>query len=56
MRVVEHLFRWVNWEIRGNSEPFTKLDGQEVEFRVKLEPEGEKKLTYGCIIPGSVVF
>ena len=47
VRVVEHLFRWVNWEIRGNSEPFTKLDGQEVEFRVKLEPEGEKKLTYG---------
>ena len=47
VRVVEHLFRWVNWEIRENSEPFTKLDAQKVEFRVKLEPEEEKKLTYG---------
>ena len=46
VRVIEHLFRWVNWEIRENSEPFTKLGVQEIEFRVKLEPEDEKKLTY----------
>ena len=46
VRVIEHLFRWVNWEIRDNSEPFTKLGVQEIEFRVKLEPEDEKKLTY----------
>jgi hypothetical protein len=46
VRVVEHLFRWVNWEIREHSEPFSKLDAQKVEFRVKLEPDEEKKLTY----------
>ena len=46
VRVVEHLFRWVNWEIREHSDAFTKLDAQKVEFRVKLEPDEEKKLTY----------
>jgi hypothetical protein len=46
VRVVEHLFRWVNWEIREHSDPFTKLDAQKVEFRVKLEPDEEKKLSY----------
>jgi hypothetical protein len=46
VRVVEHLFRWVNWEIREHSEAFSKLDAQKIEFRVKLEPDEEKKLTY----------
>ena len=46
MRVVEHLFRWVNWEIREHSDAFEKLDAQKVEFRVKLEPDEEKKITY----------
>ena len=46
VRVVEHLFRWVNWEIREHSDAFAKLDAQKVEFRVKLEPDEEKKLTY----------
>jgi hypothetical protein len=46
VRVVEHLFRWVNWEIREHSEAFSKLDAQKVEFRLKLEPDQEKKLTY----------
>lgn len=46
VRVVEHLFRWVNWEIREHSDAFEKLDAQKVEFRVKLEPDEEKKITY----------
>ena len=46
VRVVEHLFRWVNWEIREHSDAFSKLDAQKVEFRVKLEPNEERKLTY----------
>jgi hypothetical protein len=45
-RIQEHLFRWVNWEIRKHSDAFAKLDAQKVEFRVKLEPDEEKKLTY----------
>jgi hypothetical protein len=46
VRVVEHLFRWVNWEVREHSDAFAKLDAQKIEFRIKLEPDGEKKLTY----------
>jgi hypothetical protein len=46
VRVVEHLFRWVNWEIRQHSDAFSKLDAQKIEFRVKLEPDEEKTLTY----------
>jgi hypothetical protein len=46
VRVVEHLFRWVNWQIREPSDAFTKLDAQKIEFRVKLKPDEEKTLTY----------
>jgi hypothetical protein len=46
IRVVEHLLRWVNWEISENSDPFAKTNAQQVEFRVKLKPGEEKKLTY----------
>ena len=46
VRVVEHLYRWVNWEIVEKSSPFTKTDSQTAEFRVKLEPGKEEVLTY----------
>ena len=56
VRVVEHLESWpddnremrerFNWEIREHSDAFSKLDAQKVEFRVKLEPDEEKELTY----------
>jgi hypothetical protein len=46
VRVVEHLFRWVNWQITQNSDPFVKKDAQTIEFRVPLKPNEEKKLTY----------
>jgi hypothetical protein len=46
VRVVEHLFRWVNWQITQNSDPFVKKDAQTIEFRVPLKPDEEKKLTY----------
>ena len=46
VRVVEHLFRWVNWQITQNSDPFGKKDAQTVEFRLPLKPDEEKKLTY----------
>ena len=43
--MVEHLYRWTNWDIQ-KSDPFNKLDSQTVEFRVKVPPDGEKSLTY----------
>jgi hypothetical protein len=46
IRVVEHLYRWTNWDIQKPSDPFNKLDSKTVEFRVKVPPDGEKVLTY----------
>jgi hypothetical protein len=46
IRVVEHLFRWSNWEIKDKSQPFEKKDAQTVEFRVPLKPDEEKTVTY----------
>jgi len=46
IRVVEHLYRWTNWDIQKASDPFNKLDSKTVEFRVKVPPDGEKVVTY----------
>lgn len=46
IRVVEHLYRWSNWEITEKSDEFTKTDSQTVEFRVTLKPDEEKVITY----------
>ncbi len=46
IRVVEHLYRWTNWEITDKSDDFTKTDAQTVEFRVTLKPDEEKTITY----------
>jgi hypothetical protein len=46
VRVVEHLYRWSNWEITENSHDFTKTDARTIEFRVHLAPETEEKVTY----------
>ncbi|MDX1429972.1 MAG: hypothetical protein R3282_06775 [Rhodothermales bacterium] len=44
--VVEHLYRWVNWEIRNATMQFEKTNSRTIEFRVPLEPGEEKVLTY----------
>ncbi len=46
IRVVEHLYRGTNWEIRSPSMQFEKTDAQTIEFRVPLQPDEEKKVTY----------
>ncbi|HKW99073.1 MAG TPA: DUF4139 domain-containing protein [Bryobacteraceae bacterium] len=46
VRVVEHLYRWSTWEITVNSMPYNKTDAQTIEFRVPLQPDEEKKITY----------
>jgi hypothetical protein len=46
IRVVEHLFRWSNWEIKEKSQPFEKRDAQTIEFRVPLKPDQEQTITY----------
>lgn len=46
VQIVEHLFRWYNWEITEKSAPYTKVSAQKIEFPVKIEPDSEKTVTY----------
>ncbi len=46
IRVVEHLYRWSNWEITAKSDDFIKKDSQTIEFRVPVKPDEEKAVTY----------
>jgi hypothetical protein len=46
IRVVEHLYRWTNWEIKENSNTFLKTDAQTMEFLIPLKPGEEHILTY----------
>ncbi len=46
VRVLEHLFRWSNWEIREKSNEYRKLDSRNVEFRVQVPANGERVVTY----------
>lgn len=46
IRVVEHLYRGANWEIRSANLEYATTDVQTVEFRVPLQPDEEKKVTY----------
>lgn len=48
VRVVEHLYRWSTWEISTSSMPYTKTDAQTIEFRVPLQPNEEKTITYAA--------
>ena len=46
VRVTEHFYRGPNWEIIAQSDPSEKTDAKTAEFRVKLQPDEEKKITY----------
>ena len=46
VRVVEHLYRWINWEIEEKSDDFVKTNSQTVEFRVQVPAGEEKVVTY----------
>jgi hypothetical protein len=46
IRVVEHLYRWSNWEITAKSDDFKKTDAQTIEFRVPVKPDEEKTVSY----------
>jgi hypothetical protein len=45
-RVVEHLYRWTNWDISKSSAPFKEVDAQTAAFTVEIPPDGEKVSTY----------
>jgi hypothetical protein len=46
VRVVEHLYRWVNWEIVNPTNEFKKKDSRTAEFTVTIPPDGEKVISY----------
>jgi hypothetical protein len=46
IRVVEHLYRWTNWDITEKSDPFLKTNAQEIEFRIPLKPDEVHTITY----------
>jgi hypothetical protein len=46
VRVVEHLYRWVTWDISAKSDPYRKMDSKTIEFPVTIPPDGEKTITY----------
>jgi hypothetical protein len=46
IRVVEHLYRWSNWEITAKSDDFKKTDAQTIEFHVPVKPDEDKTVTY----------
>ena len=46
IRIVEHLYRWINWEIEEKSDDFVKTNSQTVEFRVQVPAGEEKVVTY----------
>jgi hypothetical protein len=46
IRVVEHLYRWSNWDITAHSDDFVKKDSQTIEFRIPVKPDEERTVTY----------
>ncbi len=46
VRVVEHFYSWPNWKLVQQSDPHEKTDASSAEFRVKLQPDEEKIVTY----------
>ena len=46
IRVVEHLYRWSNWEITKKSDDFVKKNSQTIEFRIPVKPDEERTVTY----------
>jgi len=46
VRVVEHLYSGLNWQITEKSDEFTKKDAHTIEFRIPLKPEEEHVVSY----------
>lgn len=46
VRVVEHLYRWVTWDVSAHSDSFKKTDSKTIEFPVTIAPDEEKTITY----------
>jgi hypothetical protein len=46
VRVVERQYRWTNWKITSNNQPFTKVDSDNIAFDVVVNAEGKAEIAY----------
>jgi len=46
VRVVEHLYRALNWDIASSSAQYKKTDSNTIEFPVTVPPDSEQVITY----------
>ncbi len=46
IRVVEHMFRWVEWEILATSHEYAKTDARTIEYRINVPADDEAVVTY----------
>jgi len=46
VRVVEHLYRALTWDIASSSADYKKTEAHTIEFPVTIPPDGEKAITY----------
>jgi len=46
VRVVEHMYRWVNWDLTSKTIEFKKNDSRTIEFRPTIQPGGESTIIY----------
>ncbi|MFM9146910.1 MAG: hypothetical protein ACKORI_02120, partial [Verrucomicrobiota bacterium] len=46
IRVVEHIAPWTDWTVSENAVPFEKLASHRIEFRVPLQPDEERVISY----------
>lgn len=46
VRVVEHLYRWSNWQITKKSHSCQKTDAQTVEFPIQIPPDAQQTVRY----------
>ena len=49
IRVVEHLYRSAQWEVKANDADFIKIDSNEIQFRVDVPAESERKVNYTVV-------
>jgi hypothetical protein len=46
VRIVEHLYRWFQWEITGSTMDYRKTDARTVEFRPNVSADGQAVISY----------
>ncbi len=46
VRVVEHMYRWIQWDVTSKSMDFNKTDARTIEFRPTIAPGGEGTIFY----------